>query len=552
MRKSDLLAVSVIAVTLVYYLFHFDFLEVPSADYIGNFRAFVVAFLDGGFKAVSNKVLPLYPLVLAVFSSLTGPYGNDAIYTNALLLNYLFFAVYIYAVYIVYVEILGKEFGILSIIILLINSFSLYMLINAELEMFLAAISALSFALMLRSGTWAALPVALTSLVKWDAVFILPSYAWRQFRKAPSIFRFILLSALASIPFGLWMLLIILGSSGTNAYVEEIASRGPNIYRFLIDAFLVVSGFIQWAAVDLYYEGFSLRAVFSAPFILFGSFAVLYLLFKGLTNLLKRRDSFTDSLFIYTGGYFLVHLVYQNSKSRYVLPVLWILNLVLCAGIKEIAESGEDKRIARVLKHRASISVLFVAAGLLLHIVFSTADLLVIMYTVAAFILLFRMFRSQAKHTAYFLLLVCFLLLNIYFGRTMLDHYSLRRVEFKRLSLYLNDQAPVDGNILISERNVVNYYSTLDPNRFVMSMSISASNLSELYDELIEKNINLVYVDDFYVRRLDRNDKNAIDRKASLLKSVRDDESGKFSLVRSFEISDDIRGYLYEVIPGKN
>jgi hypothetical protein len=132
-----------------------------------------------------------------------------------------------------------------------------------------------------------------------------------------------------------------------------------------------------------------------------------------------------------------------------------------------------------------------------------------------------------------------------------LDHYSLRRVEFKKAALWFNENARPSDRMLISERNVPNYYSTLEGQRFVASAGLKSADATSLIQELKGLNVSHVFIDDFYIRRLAVGDKNAIDRKAALLKEIRDNQAlaPYFKPVARFEIKGNIRSAVYIFTP---
>ncbi len=410
---------------------------------------------------------------------------------------------------------------------------------------------------MIHKSRIAAVPVAVSSLVKWDAVFILPAYFRRLLAKPSSFLRAAVISCIAGMPFALWFLYKMFLSPGENTYVEEIARRGPNVYRFLIDAFLVLSGYIQWAAIDVYNHGLSAYSAVVAVFLLITAPAAAFFFYRGTLFVFKNRDPYIEAIMIYTCGYFLIHMVYQNSKSRYVLPVLWILNYVLVAGIKHTAELFNSRKgkqfLIFILKYRFIAAV---SAGFAIFLVLLTGSLLepvLLAFCVVLALLLILLIHRNG--TPVFPVLVSSVVVivisaNIYFGREMLNHYSLRRVEFKRVSLYFNQKPTLKGKVLISERSVIDYYSHLDRRLFVKYAGFSAENGDELYNQLVKKNVRYVYVDDFYRRRLKRGDKNAVEKNAHLMEIIQNEAGrpGRYKMINKIEVTDDIVGYLYEVV----
>ncbi len=142
------------------------------------------------------------------------------------------------------------------------------------------------------------------------------------------------------------------------------------------------------------------------------------------------------------------------------------------------------------------------------------------------------------------------LFMTFYGVRTM-DHYSLRRVEFKKAALWFNEHAGPSDIMLISEVNVPNYYSRLEGRRYIGSTGMKSADSASLVRELRAKKITYVFVDDFYIRRLAHGDKNAVDRKAALFKQIRDDPAlvRHFEPVARFETRGGIHSTVYRFVP---
>jgi hypothetical protein len=131
-----------------------------------------------------------------------------------------------------------------------------------------------------------------------------------------------------------------------------------------------------------------------------------------------------------------------------------------------------------------------------------------------------------------------------------MDHYGLRRVEFKKAALWFRDHAVEGDRMLITEVNVPKYYTGFGDERFVGSMSLESGTIDALIPELRRRGVTHVFVDDFYIRRLAVGDKNAVDRKAFLFQHIRDDDSlrARFKPIASFETKGGIKSYLYRFV----
>ncbi len=69
------------------------------------------------------------------------------------------------------------------------------------------------------------------------------------------------------------------------------------------------------------------------------------------------------------------------------------------------------------------------------------------------------------------------LFMTFYGVRTM-DHYSLRRVEFKKAALWFNEHAGPADTMLIAEVNVPGYYSRLEGRRYIGSNALKSADIA--------------------------------------------------------------------------
>ena len=546
---------------LAYYIRYFDYLEIPSADYIGNFRVFVESFLTGGFQAVPSKLLPAYPLLLSAFHSIMPETGFDPIYSSALLLNFSMLLPYLIIVYIVYRKLLKPDYAFFAMLFLGVNIYTLYSGINAELEIFLSLISVLSIYLIGRHSRWAVATSCITSLVKWDAVFIIPALAFQYLKRTGKFLRFILIGGIPALPLLAWMAFTILRkSAGSNAYVDEIARRGPNIYRYFIDCLLVTSGFLQWLGLDIYYGRSHLETAILALLALAFGLLVIYLLVRGIRYFLALDTDIKLPLLIYLGGFLLIHMVYQNTKDRYVIPILWILNLFVFLGIqgrladifsrlKQYAGGSMARQVLLLLP----LAVFYIQSTILL---LERKELWLLLFSLFLHLLVFSYFRTgtsaSMKKAIFSTLAICMLCnFNISYGRNTLDHHGLRRIEFKTAAIWFRENALPGDRILMTETNIAKYFTGMDSSRITGTGSLKSVNIESLVKELKEKKITHILIDDFYIRRLLINDPNAISKKAPLMKELRDRAPGmpSMKLVKKTTSINGLTSYIYRFEP---
>jgi hypothetical protein len=149
---------------------------------------------------------------------------------------------------------------------------------------------------------------------------------------------------LSALPLLSWLIFIWLrDSAARNTYVGEIARRGPNIYKFPAECLLVVSGFLQWMGLDVYHGR---EPIISAILVIFAAiFGILLImaLVKGFRLFLSLETNLRLPIVIYFSGFMLVHMIYQNSKDRYVIPIIWLLILFIFLGIRRYSSLVSDR-----------------------------------------------------------------------------------------------------------------------------------------------------------------------------------------------------------------
>ncbi len=565
MRKAlspyGILIGCIILAGLCYGLFYFDYLETPTEDFIGNFRPRVAEYLGGGFPGTNFKMLPVYPLLLAAVTALNPFESTDVIYSSALFLNMALLVPFLVVVFLLYRKFLDRWKAAAALLFLAMNPYTIYGAVNSELEMTLALLSALAVLLSL-NGSRLAYPVAfLTAATKWDSVFAVPAAMFRDFFDRRRYVYAVIAGSLAASGVAVWMLLSIITSDYSNPYIKEIASRGPNIYRFIADCFLIVSGYVPWMATHAY---FSESIVVKPPLFAVAGLSIIVVVVStiwGAALLFARQWKKAAPLSIFFAGYVFVHMVYQNTKERYVMPVLWVLVLLFFYGMFEGLYPRLRNTAGRLMERASVRTLLALATGCT---VLGGLGMLVagaqwgplVFASVFAAIFAVIILRENPEWSVYpkLLLALCagavVLFMSFYGVRTM-DHYSLRRVEFKKAALWFNEHAGPSDTMLIAEVNVPNYYSRLEGRRYIGSTGLESADAASLVDELRRKKIEYVFVDDFYIRRLAHGDKNAIDRRAALFKEIRDNTAlaPHFRPVVRFETRGGIHSTVYNFVP---
>lgn len=557
-----IIAAIILIVSAAYGIFYFNYFETPTGDYISNIRGPVLEYLKGNFPGDNYKFLPLYPLLLTFLTGLNPAAGPDPIYQTAIILNMILLAPYLFLVFLLYRKFLPEKTSWAAILFLGINVYTIYMAINSELEMTLTILTVLSLYLTLRDSKAAYAGAFLGAFTKWDAVFIIPAVMFRDFFHRNKRILAVILGACASAGTAAWIILSFI-SSRTHPYVSEIAHRGPNIYRFIIDCFLVAGGFTQWMATHAWFhENLSIKIGLLAFLLIPGIITLAGTVWGGILIWKRQRREFAP-IFIFSGGFLLIHIIYQNTKDRYVMPILWLLTLFLFYGITEGMWPWIRERFTALSpkSQKALRGVLAVAAGAawvisfaaivrdhtLVHCIFA-----ILFACLMAAIVLHGTGTKSILNSA-LLILAGGVLINlmVFYTVRAMDHHGLSRVEFKKVALWYKDNATPSDRMVISETNVPKYYSGFGDEKFILSYFVQGKTVEELVPEFKAYKVTYVFVDDFYIRRLKYMDPNAIDRKAWIFREIRDhgQSTGHFKLIKTFHTRGGITSYLYRFIP---
>jgi hypothetical protein len=559
---SRIIAAGILIASIAYGVFYFNYFETPTGDYISNIRGPVLEYMNGNFPGENFKFLPFYPTFLSLLTMLNPVKSADPIYHTAIVLNMLLLAPYLVFVFLMYRRFLSEKASLAAILFLGINVYTLYMTINSELEMTLSLLIVISLFLSLRDSKMSYGVAFFAALTKWDSVFIVPAVMFRDFFYRKRWLMAIFLGTFASAGAVAWLLLSFIKTSG-HPYVSEIAHRGPNIYRFIGDCFLVTGGFIQWTVTHAWFNESPVMKIFLLALVVIPALVTVAGVIWGIILIWKQKRKEFAPIFVFFAGFLFIHMVYQNTKDRYVMPVLWILTLFLFYGISEGMAPwlGEKwSRLSTRAQKTAGI-VLTSALALLCTVTFGAIArdntaihcVFAALFTglISAVILHGNWKKINLNNTM--LILACGVLINlmVYYGVQAMDHHGLSRVEFKKAALWYHDHATASDKMLISETNVPKYYSGFGDDKFIMSYFIKGSTIKELVPELTALKATYVFVDDFYIRRLPYKDPNAIDRKAWVFKEIRDNgaATGHFKLIRTFHTRGGITSYLYRFIP---
>lgn len=548
-RSTKLMAVLIMALTFAYALRYFNYFQTPTEDFISNFRQSVLEYRSGDFSRLGHKTLPAYGMILTALSYLNPSTSGDPVYGTAIAFNIVLFIPYLLLVWLLYRRFLGDRIALFALLFHGVNIYTIYTAVNAELEMFLSFSVVLTLWLSFNRSRFSYLAAFFAAGTKWDSVFAVPAAMYNDFFVTRKRVAAILLGAAAS---GIVAITLLLTLGARNTYVQEISRRGPNVYRYFIDCLVNTSGYLPLMFVEWWGATSAVTKVVLMFIIIATILVIPAAVIRGAILVFKNHREERGPLGIFLLGFLLVHAVYQNTKERYVLPILWFLGLCLAYGLTAPVGVRFGKAVQRGAL--AIAALLLACAACVVVDGFTFANILFFVLFLVLFLALMArdpLPRGDWRFPLVIVLAVAFIGISTTYGKITMDHYSFRRVEFKKAALWFDAHAAPGDLMLINDTTISHYYYPGDDARLVPTGVLRGNTLEELIGELERMKITHVFVDDFYTRRFLVGDKNALERKAGLFIEIRDrgERTGHFKLVERFVTRGTYNSYIYRFIP---
>ncbi len=560
-KKSLHGAFMVLVLVFGYALFYFNYFETPTADFIGQHRVLALGWLKGDAPLHNpHGFMPVYHMVLAFFTLINPFSAHDKVYLTAMLLNICLYVPYVIITFLIYRRFLSRWTGMFAVLFLGLNIFTVYTAVNSELEMLLSLLIVLTIYLTLKNSRWAYFTSFFAASTKWDSVFAVPAAMFRDFFFHKKRVVSMVLGGLASTGA---VALFVASMWYGNVYVKEIAGRGPCTYEYLVDTILTISGYMAWMGTDAYFSKSLAVQLPAYVFALLTGIFIITAITWGVVLLVRRHRHEAAPVMVFVAGFVIVHMVYQNTKERYVMPLLWAWFLFLFYGLSEglypwlLRKTGSLSLVwtRRAVYSLSAVAVVAYITGWYLLWLRGSAGhwIFAVLFTLAALWLVRNGIELKNLSARILLVLCCGVIINfsVVYGLKAMDHYSLRRVEFKKAGIWFREHYTQGEKLLITEVPVTAYYARLDRDSFIPTASLRSKDLDSLVRELRGLGADYIFIDDFYIRRLRVNDKNAIDKKAPLLLLVREKgkDTGHFKPVAAFETRGGIKSYMYRFIP---
>ncbi len=313
------LLLALCGLALLYWVIHYHPYVLPSSDF--NSFEITAGKIWSGEELNDFKRMPLFPFLAGGLAHLI-PVERPILHA-ALVLN-LGLSVGI----LVLTYLLGRRFiGPLAFLpaasLLFMRTFHQGTL-NPLVEPLLAFLILLALLLFMRGSRWQYLVAGLAAIARYEASALIAIFFVLNSLEDRKYWFHLGLSALASMPFLIWMGLSVLSHSGGNPYLEQMSDQQ---FALSLD---VVESLIRQLGDDM---SFWLLFAF-APYGVYLSFQQPH-----------RKWSIAILSFIVL--YAIAHMAFGVDKHIYAYPVLWVTPLYIAIGILGVFQQLKQRLPAK-------------------------------------------------------------------------------------------------------------------------------------------------------------------------------------------------------------
>lgn len=301
----------------------FDFYPLPTNDYIQFYKP--ATNILNWKPLESYKILPLYPGLIALVSLVV---PNDptllksmqiVIFLSALGSMVLFWRLSR--------RYLPRTWPIFLLVICL-NPYFLEFSLQVFMEMLILVMVTLTIWMFVRFGKSVYISAGLTTLTRYDSIFLLPIISWLRFRRSGFKRLQLLLGAVAGSGILVWMILSILHSPFINPYIGEYFSTSGH-------ALIPLTHMLGRMLIGAPPSGSNL----SLPvwLLLIAFFMVIAC---GIFRFWKREPDTSMAIIGFILTYFAIHAAFVAALYRYNFPILPFLFFFFFITIECPASNG--------------------------------------------------------------------------------------------------------------------------------------------------------------------------------------------------------------------
>lgn len=502
----------------LHFLGHFEFPSSDFVDFLGTGKIWLNFETPGSMKRA-----PFFSIITVLLGKLFR--GPDRYLFGTELYNAILLSASMVLTYFVGKKLVGR--GAIWVAVLVgINSWMVRMSSQPLVELTMVVLFAAAVLCIATRPGWAYLFAMLCSISRWDMAGILAGVAIVDLAFNRKWGKTIIMTILASVPFGLCMLITKTqgaGGSGGGHYLAFMSEDWS--FELLADLKIYCQEICSFFGAKIFHKGASgnielFKGLNTAVFWL--SAVLLSITFlTGCVGAFVRKQRIVFVMLITAVPYIIIHALWPYRLPRFCVPVLW--SLVLIAAYGAFILWGW-------LRTKNTLKLIIIIGQLLLTVVFilwtvtiaNTIDYahrqcpvvwLIVTITsivvVAAFFVMQLIYRSKVRLG--WLVVPAFLVLSVFsngatLGMVMGDGQT--GIGYKHLGEWFYENAQEDDRMITAMSNYMSMYTGLSANRFVRVESIKltdAKDFPSFIQQCQKRKITLIAWDSWSVSNGGRN-----------------------------------------------
>ncbi|MBN1125065.1 MAG: hypothetical protein JXA82_08655 [Sedimentisphaerales bacterium] len=394
--------------------------------------------------------------------------------------------------------------------------------VNPIAETSMIFFTLLTFLLLFRKSRWSFLTASIASMVRYECtVLILIAFLMEGLREKSrkNWFRAFGLSALASVPFLLWMLgTYLTWKPGQSHYIyhfiheEGQSSLGVKYLQLVWEG--TFDTLLKWpiAAKAMFTtlsasEASSLEQTRTVLSVL-SKIVVIGGILSAVIHAIWKRNQYAGALFVYLFFYVLVHSLREASHHRYVVPAGWVCLLLCWWGYvrlwQKLHATAWRYNIIRLILPWIVILVCSIwLAGLWPYLAKLASPELALKgrtlifagLTTTVLITIIQVIQTKMKHVPVFLALAlagCLMTSSHFFPTMLLVGRSTYYIEFKHLIDWFEQETRPGERMTSRWTSTLQYMTPSRKDDLVITNSLAAETLEEFIENCRKANITYV------------------------------------------------------------
>ncbi len=475
---------------------YFGHKVVPNSDF-GGFVASGQNILDFDYPTNFKRV-PMLGIMQITLNNII--YSGYSILSAGWLLNAILFPFILVLLYKVAKEVLSRS-ALWFALIAIINPYTVSMLVEPIVEITLIFYCLLTLFLIFKNSRWCYLFAALATMSRYEGaalIVIAIAYEMITSKDNKQRIKFFLCAVIASLPLILWMIGTFMAHDSSSdkgmAYIRNYG-KGTVITEYI--QLLWTTAFMPLTVVI---KG-NVPTILDLSSKIIASIGLLL----ALGHAIYKKNWKVLTLFTFFILYFIVHATKNSTRTRYCIPVAWLLLLLCWYGFQSLWQIIKTKKIPApaiiILKVIAMIILAFLTGNLTSYLTKANvqspnSSLIPYIFISANLGLLAAYFFCHGKkniiHYIAISSMACFMAFSSQFTLIRTMGTGQRDAEFKELAYWYQDNAKDGQKILTTLPSVTSLYAQKNKKAFVHTVNIKAKDRNDFVMKCYQKNITYV------------------------------------------------------------